>query len=143
MKAAIPAISPAPVRARRRQRRRLLLIAAGIAGLLLVAMLGGVARFWEDSEIGGLVFVIPEGAAAQLEQPTIDSAIMIPTDIRFGPDDDPRITIRNDDSTANRAGPWVLMPGQVYTIGPLPPGEYFYNCTVDAAESVTVTVTGK
>jgi len=134
---------PAPIRARQRQRRRLLLIAAGIAGLLLVLMLGGVARFWEDSEIGGLVFVIPEGAAARLDQPTIDSAIVVPTDIRFGPGDDARITIRNDDSTANRAGPWVLMPGQVYTIGPLPPGTYQYNCTVDPAESVTVTVTGE
>lgn len=147
MNTAIPEIlpeipAPAPVRARRRQRRRLLLIATGIAGLLLVATLGGVARFWEGSEIGGLVFVIPEGAAAELDQPTIDSAITIPTDIRFSPGDDARITIRNEDSTANRAGPWVIMPGQVYTIGPLPPGTYQFNCTVDPAESVTVTVSG-
>lgn len=135
-------VAPAAVRARRRQRQRLLLVAAGITGLLLVLMLGGVARFWEGSGAGGLVFVIPQGAAAQLDQPMIDSAIAIPTDIRFGPGDDARITIRNEDSTTNRAGPWVVMPGQTYTVGPLPPGEYFYNCTVDAAESVTVTVVG-
>lgn len=147
MNAAIPAppleaTAPVAVRSRRRKRRQLLVIAGGIAALLLVLTLGGVARFWEGSEAGGLVFVIPKGTAAELEQPGIDAAIMIPTDIRFGPDDDARITIRNEDSTTNRAGPWVVMPGQTYTIGPLPPGSYFYDCTVDAKESVTVTVEG-
>jgi hypothetical protein len=136
-----PVASVSP-RARRKQRRRLLLIAGGIAALLIVATLGGVALFREEADPGGLVFVIPAGAAEKLERPTIDSAIVVPTDIRFGPGDEARITIRNEDSTANRAGPWVVTAGQTYTIGPLPPGTYQFDCTVDPAESVTVTVAG-
>lgn len=134
--------APFSRRARRKERRRLLLLAAGLAALLIVATLGGVALFWEEADPGGLVFVIPAGAAEKLERPTIDSAIVIPTDIRFGPDDEARITIKNEDSTANRAGPWVVTAGQTYTIGPLPPGSYQFDCTVDPAESVTVTVAG-
>lgn len=129
-------------RARRKDRQRLLLIGASLVVLLVVAILGGVAIFWEDPDPGGLVFVIPDGAAATLDQPTIDSAIAIPTDIRFGADEEARITIRNEDSTANRAGPWVVSPGQTYTIGPLPPGTYQFDCTVDPAETVIVTVAG-
>jgi hypothetical protein len=139
MEQPVASVSP---RARRKQRRRLLLIAGGIAALLIVATLGGVALFREESGPGGLVFVIPAGAAGKLERPTIDSAIVVPTDIRFGPGDEARITIRNEDSTANRAGPWVVTAGQTYTIGPLPPGTYQFDCTVDPAESVTVTVAG-
>jgi len=75
--------------------------------------------------------------------PTIDSAIEIPTDIRFGPGDVARITVRNDDSVANRAGPWVIGPGQTYTARFDNPGVYEFECTVDASESVTVTVTGE
>lgn len=135
-------LSPIPRRARRKERRRLLLIAGGIVALLLVATLGGVALFWEESDPGGLVFVIPAGSAEKLERPTIDSAIIVPTDIRFGPGDEARITIKNEDSTANRAGPWVVTAGQTYNIGPLPPGSYQFDCTVDPAESVTVTVAG-
>lgn len=108
--------------------------------LLVVAMLGGAAIFWNGTEPGGLVFVIPAGAAEQVERPAIDSAITIPTDIRFGPDEEARITIRNDDSMTNRAGPWVVTAGQTYTIGPLPPGTYQFDCAVDPSESVTVTV---
>lgn len=137
-----PAISPPP-RAPRKDRTRLLLIGAGLVTLLLVAALGGVAMFREDADPEGLLFVIPKGAAATLEQPTIDSAIAVPTDIRFGPGEEARITIRNDDETANRAGPWVVAPGQTYTIGPLSPGTYQFDCTVDPAETVIVTVEGR
>lgn len=133
-------VVPVAMRARQRQRRRLLVVAGGIAALLIVAMLGGVAYSWEESEPNGLVFIIPDGAAKTLDQPTIDSAIVIPTDIRFDADEEARITIKNEDSTANRAGPWVVTAGQTYTVGPLPPGSYQFNCTVDPAESVTVTV---
>jgi hypothetical protein len=135
--------TPPPPRARRKDRSRLLLIGAGLVTLLLVAALGGVAMFWEDADPEGLLFVIPKGAAATLEQPTIDSAIEIPTDIRFGPGEEARITIRNEDDTANRAGPWVVSPGQTYTIGPLEPGTYQFDCTVDPAETVIVTVEGR
>ena len=129
-------------RARRKDRQRLLQIGSSLVVLLVVAILGGVAMFWEESDPGGLVFVIPDGAAQTLDQPTIDSAIAIPTDIRFSADEEARITIKNEDSTANRAGPWVVSPGQTYTIGPLPPGTYQFDCTVDPAETVIVTVAG-
>jgi hypothetical protein len=124
----------------RRSRGWLLAISSGLASLLLVVMLGGISLFWEP-EADGLVFVIPAGAAAVLEHPTIDTAIEIPTDIRFGPDDTARITVRNEDSTMNRAGPWLIGPGQTYTATFDKAGTYQFDCTVDPAESVTVTVT--
>jgi hypothetical protein len=129
--------APAP----RRSRGRLLLLSGGLAGLLIVAALGGVSLFWRPAEAGGLVFVIPDGAADLLERPTIDSAIAIPTDIRFGPGGTARITVRNEDSTMNRAGPWLIGPGQTYTASFDEPGTYQFDCSVDPAESVTVTVT--
>jgi plastocyanin len=41
---------------------------------------------------------------------------------------------------ANRAGPWVIGAGQTYSIRFDKPGVYEYVCSVDAAESVTITV---
>lgn len=120
--------------------RRWLLFVAVLAIALMVAgtVLGG--RQLVDNEPPGLEFVIPKGASSRIEVPTIDSAIPIPTDIRFGPDDIARITIRNDDSVANRAGPWVIGPGQTYTANFDNAGVYQFECSVDARESVTVTV---
>lgn len=131
--------TPAPQS--RRSRPRLLLLASSLAALVLVAALGGVAAFWQEAEPEGLVFVIPAGAAERLEMPTIDSAIEIPVDIRFGPDDVARITIINEDGTMHRAGPWLVDGGQTYRLKFDKPGVYQFDCTVDAAESVTVTVT--
>jgi plastocyanin len=91
----------------------------------------------------GMLFVIPAGASDLVAVPTIDSAIEIPTDIRFGPGDVARITVRNDDSVANRAGPWVIGPGQTYTARFDNPGVYEFECTVDSSESVRLTVTGE
>lgn len=125
----------------RRSRSRLMLLAASLVALVLVGALGGVAAFWQDAEPEGLVFVIPAGAAERLEMPTIDSAIDIPVDIRFGPNDVAKITIINEDSTMNRAGPWLVDAGQRYTLKFDKPGVYQFDCTVDASESVTVTVT--
>lgn len=125
----------------RRARRWVPLVAA----ILLIATLFGSAltlgRIATGDDEGGLVFVIPDGAAASVTIPTIDSAIAIPTDIRFGPGDTARITVRNDDEVANRAGPWVVGPGQTYTARFDEPGVYEFVCTVDVSESVTVTVT--
>lgn len=125
----------------RRSRSRLMLLASSLAALVIVAALGGVSAFWQEAEPEGLVFVIPAGAAERLEMPTIDSAIDIPVDIRFGPNDDARITIVNEDSTMNRAGPWLVDAGQTYRLKFDKPGVYQFDCTVDASESVTVTVT--
>ena len=124
-----------------RSRSRLMLLAASLAALVLVGALGGVSAFWADAEPEGLVFVIPAGAAERLDMPTIDSAIDIPIDIRFGPNDVARITIINEDSTMNRAGPWLVDAGQTYRLKFDKPGVYQFDCSVDASESVTVTVT--
>lgn len=126
---------------RPRSRSRLMLMALSVAALVIVGALGGVAAFWPEDEPLGLVFVIPEGRAAELEIPTVDSAIEIPTDIRFGPNDVASITIINEDTTMNRAGPWVIEAGQTYTLRFDKPGTYKFDCTVDPSESVVITVT--
>lgn len=126
---------------RPRSRSRLMLMALSVAALVIVGALGGVAAFWPEDEPLGLVFVIPEGRAAELEIPTVDSAIEIPTDIRFGPNDVASITIINEDTTMNRAGPWVIEAGQTYTLRFDKAGTYKFDCTVDPSESVVITVT--
>lgn len=140
-----PETDPAPQAVveppRRRGRARLMLLASSLAALVIVAALGGVAAFWQEAEPEGLIFVIPAGSAERVEMPTIDSAIDIPVDIRFGPDDVKRITIINEDSTMHRAGPWLVDAGQTYRLKFDKPGVYQFDCTVDASESVTVTVT--
>ncbi len=126
---------------RQTERSRLFLLALSIAALVLVGALGGVAAFWPEDDPQGLVFVIPEGRAAELNIPTVDSAIQIPTDIRFGPNDVASITIINEDTTMNRAGPWVIEAGQTYTLKFDKAGTYKFDCTVDPSESVVITVT--
>lgn len=131
----------APAPDSRSRRPRLLLLAVSIAAMVIVGALGGVAAFWPEDEPQGLVFVIPDGRAAELNIPTVDSAIDIPTDIRFGPNDVASITIINEDTTMNRAGPWVIDAGQTYTLRFDKPGTYKFDCTVDPSESVVITVT--
>jgi hypothetical protein len=118
-----------------------MLMALSVAALVIVGALGGVAAFWPEDEPLGLIFVIPEGRAAELDIPTVDSAIEIPTDIRFGPNEVASITIINEDTTMNRAGPWVIEAGQTYTLRFDKPGTYKFDCTVDPSESVVITVT--
>lgn len=119
-------------------RSRRLLLAIGAIGLLLTVSLGGFALIWDGGDAGGLTLVIPEGAAATLDYPTIDSAIAVPTELVF--EQGEVLTIRNDDTAANRAGPWVLGAGETLRMKFDTPGEYSYLCTVDAAESVSVRV---
>jgi hypothetical protein len=119
-------------------RERRLLIALGVFGLLVVLTLGGFALLYEPGEPEGLRLVIPEGAAATLNYPTIDSAIDVPTDLVFARGE--VLTITNEDTAANRAGPWVLAAGETLRMRFDTPGEYFYLCAVDEEESVTVTV---
>ena len=134
------AITTPPI-TRPRSRSRLMLMVLSVAALVIVGALGGVAAFWPGDEPLGLIFVIPEGRAAELEIPTVDSAIEIPTDIRFGPNDVASITIINEYTTMNRAGPWVIEAGQTYTLRFDKPGTYKFDCTVDPSESVVITVT--
>jgi len=136
-----PTPPPAP-RRRRRLPRSTPLLALGVVALFVAAIWIAANRASNDPP-GGLVFVIPAGASESVAVPGIDSAIEIPTDIRFGPGDVARITVINEDSVVNRAGPWVIEPGQTYTARFDEPGLYQFDCTVDATESVTVTVTGE
>jgi hypothetical protein len=119
-------------------RSRRVLIAVGAIGLLLAVSLGSFALLWDGGEPGGLTLVIPAGAAATLDFPTIDSAIPVPTELVFERGE--VLTIRNEDTAANRAGPWVLGAGETLRMRFDTPGEYSYLCTVDEAESVTVRV---
>lgn len=125
-----------------KRARRWLPLIAGL--LVIVTLFGSAFAFSERASINddpGLLFVIPKGASSTVTIPTIDSAIAIPTDIRFGRGETARVTVRNDDDVANRAGPWVVGPGQTYTARFDEPGVYQFDCAVDAAESVTITVT--
>lgn len=119
-------------------RNRIALTAIAVLGLLVIATLGSFAFGWTGSDAEQTTFVIPDGSAETLDIPTIDSAIEVPTDLVFEKGD--VLVIRNEDSVANRAGPWVLAAGETLRMTFDTPGEYFYLCTVDAAESVTVTV---
>ncbi len=141
----VPIAAPARARAARRGNSRRTL-AIGLAAVALLVLLvggyaalnaGGVARQGD-----GLVFVIPAGSSAMVEVPGIDSAVQIPTDIRFAADETAAITIVNQDAVSHRAGPFLVAPGQTYLQRFPDPGEYFIACSVDPAESVTVTVEG-
>lgn len=121
-------------------RRRWLLPMAVVAVWVLVFVAVFGSRQLAVNEPPGLEFVIPRGASARLQVPTIDSAIEIPTDIRFGPGETARITVRNEDTVANRAGPWLIGAGQTYSANFDEAGVYQFACSVDASESVTVTV---
>lgn len=131
----------APSASRRRWRfSRAMLPLSLLAASVLLAVAVLAINWASSGDDMGMVFVIPAGASDSVDIPTIDSAIAIPTDIQFGPGDVARITVRNEDSVANRAGPWVIGPGQTYTARFDEPGEYKFDCTVDETESVVVTV---
>jgi hypothetical protein len=114
----------------------------GALALALVLLLAAVVAGRWGSERDGLVFVIPAGAKASVAQPGFDSAIAIPTDIRFGRGETAMITVRNLDDITHRAGPFLVGPGQTYVQRFPEPGEYPIACSVNPLESVVVTVTG-
>ena len=110
--------------------------------LLCVAIYAASNRASDTNNDPGLVFTIPAGASEWVDVPTIDSAIDVPVDIVFAPGERAEITIRNDDTIAHRAGPWVIGAGQEYNARFDQPGVYEFECSVDASESVTITVEG-
>lgn len=118
----------------------------GVAALLgLVAVVIGIfllsARVAEQS-YQGLVFTIPAGASQTVARPGFDSAISIPTDIRFTSPAEAVITVKNLDSVTQRAGPFLVGAGQTFTQRFSEPGRYPIICTVDPLETVVVTVGG-
>lgn len=118
----------------------------GVVALALLGMvlgLGGITGLgWGRAETtgAGLRFVIPAGSAARVAEPGIDSAVAIPLDIRFASGETAAITIRNDDTVAHRAGPFLVAAGQTYVQRFRDPGTYPIACAVDPAESIVVTV---
>lgn len=110
-----------------------------IAVVLGIFLLSG--RVAEQS-YQGLVFTIPAGASQAMARPGFDSAISIPTDIRFKSPDEAVITVKNLDSVTQRAGPFLVGAGQTLTQRFSEPGRYPIVCTVDPLESVVVTVEG-
>lgn len=131
-------------RARARVYRRGGYLMVGLIALTaILSVIYVVANRHQSAEAEkGIVYVIPKGASANIEIPTIDSAIAIPTQIAFAAGQPAVLSIRNEDTVANRAGPWVIGPGQTYTAKFDQPGTYEYVCTVDASESVTIVVEG-
>jgi len=120
-------------------------LVSAIALLLLGAVIGMSAWALFGPEAGpqgqGLVFVIPEGSSSRVVA-GVQSAIQIPTDIRFEKGEVAAITIINEDTTVHRAGPFLVGPGETYTQRFPRPGSYPINCAVDPSESVVVTVGG-
>jgi len=118
-------------------------IVAGLFGLLIIVaavmtMTGGSGSGSGDGE----VFTIPAGAYENITTPGIDSAIVLPTVFVFKKGDAAAITIVNNDAVDHRAGPFLVGAGQTYTQRFPEPGQYAINCSVNAVESITVTVEG-
>lgn len=114
-------------------------VIAVVGVLIVVGVLVLLPRLGDGSS-EGLVFEIPAGTYRTIDQPTIDSAIEIPTRIHFRSGEPAVITVRNFDSVAHRAGPFVVGPEQTYIQRFPGPGEYPIACAVDPAESVIVLV---
>ena len=133
-------LTPDPSAASSRNRT----VALGAAALVFLLAIGVGAFVLLGNDEGsepGMVFVIPAGSKADVV-PELQSAISIPTDIRFGPDDVAAITIINEDDVTHRAGPFLVAAGQTYTQRFDKPGEFPIACSVDPAESIVVTVEG-
>lgn len=122
--------------------RRKLLIDIGVGGGGLALLLAAFFSYrWNGkNKPAGLSFVIPKGAGASVSNSTMLSAITLPTEITFEPGEEAAISVKNEDSVPLRAGPFVVLPGQTYTQRFPNPGQFDIACTVDPAESITVTV---
>lgn len=140
-----PTPSDVPMKTRRRLRpgNRGLVIGALliiVAGVLLAAGLFSGRTGVQPSS--GLLFTIPAGAKSNVARPGFDSAIPIPTDIRFNSPAEAVITVKNLDDITHRAGPFLVGPGQTFMQRFPEPGRYPIVCTVNPLETVVVTVEG-
>jgi hypothetical protein len=115
-----------------------------IATVLLVVtalVLVGVRGFAGDggSTGPGLVFTIPLGAQATVPA-GLKSAVDIPRDIVFTKGETAKITVVNNDTVTHLAGPFLVGAGQTFVQTFPSPGRYPITCTVNADESIVVTV---
>jgi hypothetical protein len=109
-----------------------------MAGVLLAAGVFSARTGLHPAD--GLLFTIPAGARASVARPGFDSAIPIPTDIRFASPSDAVIRVQNLDDVEHRAGPFLVGAGQTFVQRFPEPGRYPLVCTVDPLETVVVTV---
>lgn len=119
-------------------RMAFLLGGVALAAVALLVVAGSLLGLFGPKQDEGLVFVIPAGA--NVERPGFDSAIAVPTDIRFKAGEPAVITVRNLDDETQRAGPFLVGPGQTYVQRFPEPGSYPIACSVNPLESVVVTV---
>lgn len=89
---------------------------------------------------GGLYYEIPLGTSETLPAPGITSAVTIPTDIHFHLGPDAAITIVNNDTFPERAGPFMILPGQTFIQRFPNTGAFYFACSVKPSESITVHV---
>ncbi len=110
-------------------------------GLLVVALvLVGISQLVDsEPDDPGLIFVIPYGSAQRVPAGQL-SAVDVPTNIVFKRGEAAKITVINNDSVTHLAGPFLVGPGQTYVQTFPSPGTYPINCTVNADESIVVTV---
>lgn len=133
--------SPAKTRRDHGNRNLPLIVAlcfVALGGLLLAT--GVITGRSGPASTTGLYFEIPAGASANVARPGFDSAIPIPTDIRFASPEEAVITIKNLDDVQHRAGPFVVGARQTFVQRFPEPGRYPILCTVDPLETVVVTV---
>jgi hypothetical protein len=109
-----------------------------LSGVLLVSGVLSGRSGLQPAE--GMLFTIPAGASANVARPGFDSAITIPTDIRFESPSEAVITVQNLDDVTHRAGPFLVGAGQTFVQRYPAPGRYPVVCTVDPLETVVVTV---
>jgi hypothetical protein len=115
-----------------------------LATLLLVVValvLVGVRGLVNDGDSGGpgLVFTIPLGASSYVPA-GLKSAVDIPRDVVFTRGETAKITVINNDTVTHLAGPFLVGPGQTFVQTFPTPGRYPITCTVNADESIVVTV---
>ncbi len=119
-------------------RTGIIIGAVALATIALLVAAGSFLGLFGPQQDEGLVFVIP--ANTNVARPGWDSAIAIPTDIRFKAGEPAVITVRNLDDETQRAGPFLIGPKQTYVQRFPDPGEYPIACSVDPLESIVVTV---
>ncbi len=119
--------------------KRTFLAGVVLAAAMIIGVVVAVTLLRDDPEPAGLVFTIPAGSR-NLVVPTLESAVPVPTDIRFTSAEEAIITVINEDDVAHRAGPFQVGAKQTYVQRFDKPGTYPIACAVDPADSVVVTV---
>jgi hypothetical protein len=124
-----------------RSRQRRISSIAALSLVVVVLVLIGLRSFVSDGGRSGpgLIYTIPLGAS-QTVPAGLKSAVNMPTDIVFTANENAKITVINNDTVTHLAGPFLVGPGKTYIQTFPSPGRYPITCTVNADESIVVTV---